>query len=645
LDYYPYRYEDYSNLLPIAKIRPGDVSIRVAIKQSKGRWIRGGLHITEAVVSDDSGSVKVVWFNQPYREASIKHGEEYFLSGKLEYKASRLSINNPSLELVSDFPVNTARIVPVYRQSKDIKSTLLRRSLRACFQSTKTIETSLPESVIKRQKLMTKHEALKKIHFPEKKEDVEEARFRLGFEEVFDVMLANAVLKRDSKKQNAIPIKFDLKLAKKFLAELPFRLTDSQKSAVWKIYQDIEKNHPMNRLIEGDVGSGKTLVAVMATIMCAKVGYQTAVMAPTEILARQHAETFIEVLRPLSMENSVVLLVGSMSSKQKIAARLAIEEGRAQIIIGTHALIQEKVSMEKLALAVVDEQHRFGVDQRKALLKKAKHMPHMLSMTATPIPRSLALTVYGELEITRMKQKPNSRKTIKSKLVDPSDRNKIYKLLKERIAEGDQIFVVCPLIDPNSMLKAVSVEEAAKNIQKAIPGAKVEILHGKQKSEDKEKTMLEMKQGKIDILVSTTVVEVGVDIPNATTMLIESPERFGLAQIHQLRGRVGRGEKQGYCYLMMSSSTSPSRRLRALEQSSDGFQLSELDLEIRGPGAIYGRMQHGELDLRLVQLSDHRLISAAKKEVDKFIKDEEDLLQYPRLHKRVEQLQKVNHLN
>jgi len=301
--------------------------------------------------------------------------------------------------------------------------------------------------------------------------------------------------------------------------------------------------------------------------------------------------------------------------------------------------------MDKLALAIVDEQHRFGVDQRKLLLKKAHHMPHLLSMTATPIPRSLALTVYGELNISKITEKPKSRKSIESKLVYPNDRAKIYAIVKKAIKEKQQVFIVCPLINENEIMKAVSVNEAAKNIQTAIPKAKVKILHGKQKAEDKDNIMSMMQQGKIDVLVSTTVIEVGVDIPNATIMLIESPERFGLAQIHQLRGRVGRDEQQGYCYLLLSDNIAPSRRLRAIEQSSDGFKLSELDLEIRGPGAIYGRMQHGALDLRLVKLTDTKLINNVRKEVDKFIKTSDDLLQYPLLHRRVNQLQKINHLN
>jgi len=312
---------------------------------------------------------------------------------------------------------------------------------------------------------------------------------------------------------------------------------------------------------------------------------------------------------------------------------------------GSHALIQEKVSLKNLALAVVDEQHRFGVDQRKKLLKKADHMPHLLSMTATPIPRSLALTVYGELDISRMTEKPAHRKEVISKLIVQNERDKVYKKVKGAIAKGDQVFVVCPLIKPGFDEKSVSVETAAKNIQSAIPSARVEILHGRQNSVDKENTMKRMQQGKIDVLVSTTVIEVGVDIPNATIMLIESPERFGLAQIHQLRGRVGRGKKQGYCYLMMSSNNPPTRRLRAIEQSSDGFKLSEFDLEIRGPGAIYGVMQHGALDLRLVKLTDRELIQSAKKEVDNFIKSKTDLLQYPLLIKQVKELQKINHLN
>lgn len=643
--YYPRKYSDFANITPINKLRPGNVTIRAHIKQVKGRWIRGGLHITEAVASDASSSVRIIWFNQPYREKTIKKNEDYYISGSLELKRQQFSIQNPSMELVSSFPINTARIVPVYREHKDIKSTEIRRALRSALQTVKTVETSLPPDLEQKYKLMDKHQALRLIHFPDSLDDVSKAKRRLGFEEVFELILASQLLKQEVLQQAALPVTFEKNLAQAFVKKLPFQLTDSQRVAVWEIYQDIEQTHPMNRLLEGDVGSGKTVVAAMAAVMAMSQGFQVAFMAPTELLARQHAETLINLLQPLGYDKQVLLLVGSMRATQKKTAHAHIKDGTARLIVGTHALIQEKVDMKKLALAIVDEQHRFGVEQRKMLLKKTHHLPHMLSMTATPIPRSLALTVYGELDISILRTKPKNRKPIITKLVTPAKRAKLYQDINGLLDKGQQVFVVCPLINQSDLTPAISVEEATAEMKQAFPKRSVEILHGKQKADDKQTTMQAFVEGKTDILVSTTVIEVGVDVPNATVMLVQSPERFGLAQIHQLRGRVGRGQAQGYCYLLLTDSNTPSKRLRAIEQSNDGFRLSELDLELRGPGAIYGARQHGDLDLRLVSLTDTELIKQARDAAVRTAKTPENLVQYPRLQRRIRELQKINHLN
>lgn len=643
--YYPKKYDDYSNISVIAKLKPGKVTIRAKIIQVKGRWIRGGLHITEAVASDKSGSVALVWFNQPYREKSIKKNEQYYISGVLELARARFSIQNPSLELVSDFPVNTARIIPIYRQSKDVKSQQIRRALKQVFIAINTVESSLPKNIEKDYKLIDKHEALRLIHFPKSVDDLSRAKRRLGFEEVFELILASKLLKQETVRQLSVPIKFDKRLAQKFVKSLPFTLTNAQKVAAWEIFQDLEQETASNRLLEGDVGSGKTVVAAMAAVMAMNKNYQVAFMAPTEILARQHAETLAKLLEPLNYHKKIVLLVGSMKAPQKSRAKKHIGDGSAQLIIGTHALIQENVEMPNLALAIVDEQHRFGVDQRKELLKKAHKLPHMLSMTATPIPRSLALTVYGELDISILKDKPKNRQPIITKLIGSGQREKIYQQIDKLLADKQQMFVVCPLIEESDFAAHKSVAQVEKEIRKAFPKRKITALHGRQKPEDKQKIMQSFIDGKTDILVSTTVIEVGVDVPNATIMLIESPERFGLAQIHQLRGRVGRGQKQGYCYLMLDDGGSPTRRLRAAQQSSDGFKLAELDLQLRGPGAIYGHRQHGELDLRLVTLSDTELIKQANDAAKQAAQNPENLVQYPRLQARIKSLQKIKHLN
>jgi ATP-dependent DNA helicase RecG len=646
INYYPRRYEDYSHVTAIAQLRPGAVTIKAEIKQATGRYVRRGMHVTEAVASDSSGSVRIVWFNQPYRATAIKSGQEYFISGEFAMKRQRLSISNPSAELVSSFPLNTARIIPVYRETKGLKSAQIRKMMHEVLGEIRVLPETLPNWIVDGYKLISHAQAIETIHFPENKVALDSARLRLGFEEVFGLSLAALLNKYALLHERALVIPFSEKLAQKFVSHLPFKLTDAQRKAVWAIYQDMQRTHPMNRLVEGDVGSGKTVVAAMAAIMAMKQDFQVALMAPTELLARQHAETIHQLLKPLDMEDSVCLLIGGLKPAQKKLAHTVISSGKAKFIIGTHALIQEKVDMHKLGLVIVDEQHRFGVDQRKALQSKAGHALHVLNMTATPIPRSLALTLYGELDISVIDVKPAGRKPIKTKIVSPNSRTQLYAQIEDELASGRQMFVVCPLIAESDSLPAVSAEQAFQNLRTGpFKHRKIGLLHGKMKPDEKDDIMQQFVRHELDILVSTTVIEVGVNVPNATVMLIESAERFGLAQVHQLRGRVGRSDQQGYCYLMMSDSSQPSRRLRALESSSDGFALAELDLEIRGPGAIYGTMQHGQLDLRIAKLTDVKLIAAARKAAQSFIDRDEDLLQYKVLHARTQQLRAVTNLN
>ncbi len=645
LRYYPRKYQDYSEITPIARLRPGQVTVKGEFKQVRGRYVRRGLHITEGVLSDASGSVRVIWFNQPYRVSATKSGETYFVSGVFELSHQHLQIMNPSVEVVSNFPAHTARIVPVYRESKDLKSIEIRRAMRAAMQAKVENTSELPPAIEKKYRLGSLKQALTQVHFPTSSRDVEAAKRRLGFEEIFELILAHLLLRQETARETALPIEFNRQLAQDFVKHLPFKLTNSQRLSTWEAYQDIARPAPMNRLIEGDVGAGKTVVAAMLSAMVMREGFQVAVMAPTEILARQHAQTFYALLKPLDLANRVVLLVGSLNATQKKTVHSKIKAGGIQCIIGTHALIQDKVDMHKLALVVVDEQHRFGVEQRKKLLKKAGHMPHMLSMTATPIPRSLALTVYGDLDISILKEKPPGRKPAITKLVPPNHRLSLYKDIDKHLAEGRQAFVVCPLIEDSGVIQAKSATQVQKELAKLLPQRRVGLLHGKMKADEKQRIMQDFIDHKIDLLVSTTVIEVGVDVPNATIMCIEAPERFGLAQIHQLRGRIGRGGHQGYCYLLLSDDQTPSKRLRAIEQSNDGFRLAELDLEIRGPGAIYGTSQHGVLDLRMVNLTDTKLIADARQAAQATIKDDPNLLKYPRLKARIADLQKIVHLN
>lgn len=644
LDFYPRRYEDYSLVTPIVDLRPGKVSLKAHIKQAKGRYVRRGMHITEAIASDETGSVRLIWFNQPYRAQSIRSNEEYFISGDFQLSRQKFSIINPSMELASDFPINTARILPVYKETEGLKSNQIRKVTSSFVASTKLPET-LPSKTIKEHELVSRQQAITKLHRPTSTEDIQTARRRLGFEEVFELVTASLLNKRENKLHKSIKVTIDLELAKKFTSELPFKLTDAQRKTVWQIYKDMESSEPMNRLIEGDVGSGKTVAATMAALMVMAENKQVALMAPTEILARQHAETIFKLLAPLGRADEVVLLVGSLSKKQKDTAHTAINSGKAKFIVGTHALIQDKVDMHNLALVIIDEQHRFGVEQRKKLMAKAGHMPHILSLSATPIPRSLALTLYGELDISVLDQKPIGRKPIHTEILKPGQANELYEQLKAKLKAGEQMFIVCPQISDNTETKTKAVEQVYEETKKIFKEFKVGLIHGKLKSEEKQNAMQIFINNNYQILVATTVIEVGVDVPNANVMLIHSPEMFGLAQLHQLRGRVGRSDKQGFCYLLLDDNNEPSRRLRALKSSNDGFKLADLDLEIRGPGALYGQMQHGQLDLRIAQLTDTKLIAEARQAAKEFLDSNDKIDNYPHLNIRVKELRKVTNLN
>lgn len=646
VDYLPRRYKDFSKIIPIKNIKPGMVTIEAEIKQANGRYMRRSLHITEAVASDATGSVRLVWFNQPYRAQSIRPNTKYYISGVFEFRRQRLCINNPSMELVSDYPLNTARIVPVYGESAGVKSNRLRKLVKQTMPLIRKIPETLPEWLLDENGLIKRGKAYEMLHFPSDDKVLRDARRRFGFEEVFRLSLASLLNKQQVQSEHSMAITFDKKLAKQFVSNLPFKLTNGQRKAIWQIYLDMQKPRPMNRLLEGDVGSGKTVVAAMAALMTMHNGFQVAFMAPTELLALQHIETLRELLLPLDRSTEIVLLIGSMKTVQKQRARESIKSGKARFIIGTHALIDEKIEMQRLGLVMIDEQHKFGVEQRKMLQTKAGHMPHVLSLTATPIPRSLALTLYGELDISVLDEKPHGRLPVITKIKSPNSRPQLYREIDEQIESGRQVFVVCPLIASGEKKAPLSAEAVYEQLKKTyFKHRRVGLLHGKLAPDTKRTIMEGFMSHALDILISTTVIEVGVDIPNATVILIEGPERFGLAQIHQLRGRVGRSTHQGYCYLIMSDSSAPSRRLRALETSSDGFELAEMDLEIRGPGAIYGTFQHGPLDLKVAKLSDTKLISAARSSAEKFINRGEDLLKYKELSDHVKRLRAVTNLN
>lgn len=641
---FPRRYDDFSKVVRIVDIAPGKVTVKARVESAVGRYVKRRMHITEAILDDGTAKTKAVWFNQPYRAEQLTKGEEFYFSGVYDLQRNSYVLSNPSTEKAAEFAVSTARIVPIYPETKGIKSFRIRRILQEILPIIRMMPETLPEGLVRHEKLLSLADALEQLHFPETSEKLESARARLGFEEVLELMTAAQLNKQDNAQLAGYHIPFSASAAKQFTERLPFQMTGAQKRAAWEIFKDFEVARPMNRLLQGDVGSGKTVVAAMAGFMAAQSGYQTAIMAPTEILASQHAGTIAALLEPLGVR--VGLLLGSIKPAAKKQLQEHIAAGDVDVVVGTHALIQRHSQFHKLGLVVVDEQHRFGVAQRAELLGRSHHMPHLLSMTATPIPRSLQLTLYGELEVSILDELPKGRQPIKTKLFSGYTRKGLYKEIDDQLALGRQAYVVCPVIGEGAMAELKSVETEFERLQRDVfKHRKLAKLHGKMKAEEKEAVMNRFKAGEFDMLIATTVVEVGVDVPNATIMLIEGAERFGLAQLHQLRGRVGRGEHQSYCYLVPSEGKKPSERLYELEKSQDGFYLAEVDLRLRGPGEIYGRMQHGELNLRIANLADVKLLKRVRTAADWLLGSCPDLVQYKQFYQHVSKYRGLTSLN
>lgn len=648
LNFLPRAYDDYSTAVNIADLQPGKVTVKARCESVSTRIVRRGLRITTAVLADKSGKVKAVWFNQPYRETQLKSDAEFIFSGQFGMQYNRYQINNPSVELAKEVAKasmeNASGIQPVYKSIKNIRPKTVQDLMKNIRPIMDFLPETLPENIIQRQKLVSRSEAVKFLHAPKTHEEISRGRERLAFEELFEMILAAQFNKQEQTRLTGWKIPFNKSVVKNFVDQLPFPLTNAQRRAAWQILQDLESDHPMNRLLQGDVGSGKTVVAGLVAAEVAKAGFQTAIMAPTEILAQQHAKTLDELLSPFGV--SVALLTGHVKGAARNQLLDNLASGNIDVVVGTHALIQEKVVYHKLGFAVIDEQHRFGVKQRQALLEKSDFMPHLLSMTATPIPRSLALTLYGELDISILDELPSGRQPIRTKIWSPASAPKLYESIENELAKGRQAYVICPLIDDNPDNDKKSVEAEYNKLSKTIfSHRRVGLLHGKLPAEEKAEVMQKFADGELDMLVSTTVVEVGVNVPNATVMLIENADNFGLSQLHQLRGRVGRGKYQSFCHLMMSGHDKPSQRLREIEKSQDGFYLAEVDLKLRGPGEIYGKMQHGDLNLKIASLADTALIARAQVEAERFVKEGQDLLQYNHLAHAVSRYQRLTVLN
>jgi len=660
LYHFPHRYEDFSNLVPVSEAKLGEIiSIQGKILEIEStRTWKKRMILTQALVQDNSGAIKVIWFNQPYLINVLKSGDSVSLSGKVASRKGDIYLSSPAYEKISDFGFqisnlsHTARLVPVYPETEGLSSRWLRFITRPLLTKLKKeIQESLPEKIRLKYQLLPVQKAIWQIHFPDSLKLAKAAQERFAFENLFLIELLVLKERQKLQREKAKIIPLNLELVKDFVKKLPFKLTDSQKKSAWQILKDLEKPRPMNRLLEGDVGSGKTVVAAMASLNVIKTGYRVAFMAPTEILAKQHFKTISNLLKDFNLK------IGLLTGKEKI-------KKDADILIGTHALIQDKIKFKNLALVIVDEQHRFGVEQRAKLVQNRAFIPHLLSMTATPIPRTLALTIYGDLDLSLITELPRGRKKIITKVVPPEKRRLAYDFIRKQVKSGRQVFVICPRIEPAenqtttswAEVKAVK-EEYEKLSKKIFPDLRVGMLHGKMKTEEKEKIMKDFKNPegkpsasygaskKIDILVSTSVVEVGIDIPNATVMMIEGAERFGLSQLHQFRGRVGRSEYQSFCFLFTDSPAKKTqKRLRALLDSESGFELAERDLEIRGPGEIFGSRQWGIPDLAMNSLKDIFLVEKTRNAAKEILEEDSELKKYPLLKEKLEEFQQRIHL-
>jgi len=628
---FPRRYNDFGAMKPIYKLKYGEVAtVAGAIRETRARRGRGGQAIVTTIISDEIASVRATWFNQPYLARALRAGQQVVISGRVDEYLGRLVFASPEWEILTPELIHTNGIIPVYPLTKGIGARWMRRQMKQVVDYwTLRLPDQLPPEVRARTGLISQDEAVRQIHFPESQEALARARRRLSFDELFLMQLGVLRQRHVWRSRPGRPLPLNPEVLQAFLGSLPFPLTGAQEHALQEILEDIQRPEPMSRLLQGDVGAGKTVVAVAAMLQAAAADCQAVLMVPTEILAEQHAHTISQLLGHMGEDGpSVVLLTGSLPAAEREAAYQAIQEGPGHIVIGTQALIQEGVAFHELALAVIDEQHRFGVAQRASLRQKG-HNPHMLVMSATPIPRTLALTLYSDLDISTIDEMPPGRKPIVTRWMTPPERERAYQLVRSQVEQGHQAFIICPLVEESEKVGApAALEEHRKLAEEVFPDLRVGLLHGRMSAETKEKAMRWFVAGELDILVSTPVVEVGIDVPNATVMLIEGADRFGLAQLHQFRGRVGRGEAPSYCLLLAESPTSEAEeRLQAIERSQDGFVLAEKDLDMRGPGEFLGLRQSGLPDIKLARLSDVPLLTMARQEARSLFEIDPDLSQ------------------
>lgn len=680
--YLPTRYLDFSKIIPIARLglnETATVSGNIFDIKNQRTW-KKRLIITTAVIQDSSGFLKAIWFNQPFLVRNLKKGDLVNLAGTLSLSNKEFVFSNPAYEKLTGINTrNTGRLVPIYRETKGLTSRWLRFLIRKALDKyAELIEETLPENLVRKEKLPPLKKSLEQIHFPDSSSLLARAQERLSFEELFFLQLF-LLRKKFGQQQPSPVIKFDQPLIKKFVDSLPFKLTSAQKKAAWEILKDISQKKSMNRLLEGDVGSGKTVVAAIALLQTAHNGFQGVLMAPTDILAQQHFSELQKLFKGQKINLALLSAKKTCQNNEGCPKKKLLEkisEGKTSIVVGTHALIQKNVRFKNLALAVVDEQHRFGVKQRAALQKEisrakdglARTIPHLLSMTATPIPRTLALTIYGDLDISLLDEMPKNRKPIKTFIVPPEKRTPSYDFIRSQVKEGRQIFVICPRVDRGDSLEndpayfptnetsgsidkrkliwqnVKTATEEHQKLHRIFPKFKVSLLHGRMKALEKEKIMTAYRQNKINILVSTSVIEAGIDIPNASIIVIEDAERFGLAQLHQFRGRVGRGEHQSYCFLFGKSDQPENlKRLEALKASRNGFELAEKDLAWRGPGEFIGEHQSGLPDVSMASLTNLSLIKKTKQAALNILTRDSELESLPGIKAKIKSLEEKIH--
>jgi ATP-dependent DNA helicase RecG len=640
LYFFPRRYDDYSQLKPINRLWYGEeVTVIGTVQNVANRQIRSGrFTLTEALVSDGSGALRVSWFNQPWITKRLRPGMQVVLSGKIDQYLGRLVINNPEFEPLESQNLSTNRIVPVYPLTANITQRWLRRLMYAVVSYwAPRVQDPLPRALRRAANLLDLSTALFQAHFPDTLEQLKAARHRLAFDEIFLLQLGMLRQKRNWQDRPARTFEAPEDWLEGLVAGLPFTLTGAQQRTLEEVRADLASGRPMNRLLQGDVGSGKTVIAALAIAIVARHGSQAALMAPTSILAEQHYRSLLAILAGeggILREEQIRLLVGATPEPEKRAIRDGLAAGEIKVIVGTHALIEDPVAFADLQLTIVDEQHRFGVEQRAALRNKGTD-PHLLVMTATPIPRSLALTVYGDLDLSVMDEMPPGRQEISTHVLLPRERERAYSLIRSQAKQGRQAFIIYPLVEEGSSLAEegngaagrAAVEEHARLQKEIFPELHLGLLHGRLRPEEKDEVMARFRDRQQDVLVATSVVEVGVDIPNATVMLIEGANRFGLAQLHQFRGRVGRGQEKSYCLLIPETEDSAeNERLSAMVETNDGFVLAERDLEQRGPGDFLGTRQSGYIsDLRLASLTDVHLIEKARRFARELFEADPDL--------------------